>query len=68
MTSRTPHTLALQQSEAGLTLQSKQHHNAENEAGAEQLVLVAVLAVNGALAVVAVALPAAAEVGERTSG
>ena len=58
----------LQQREARLTLQSKQHHNAKNEAGAEQPGLVAVPAVNGALAVVAVAVPAAAEVGERTSG
>ena len=37
-----------------------------NEGGAEQPGLVAVPAVNGALAVVAVALPPPAEVGERT--
>ena len=38
-----------------------------NEGGAEQPGLVAVPAVNGALAVVTVALPPPAEVGERTS-
>jgi len=38
-----------------------------NEGGAEQPGLVALPAVNGALAVVAVALPPPAEVGEQTS-
>ena len=40
----------------------------KNEGGAELPVLVAVAAVSGALAVVAVPIPAAAEVGERASG
>ena len=65
----TDHSLPLQWSRPKPGSRCKQSNTMQkNEGGAELPVLVAVAAVSGALAVVAVPIPAAAEVGERASG